>query len=95
MSKINYNINSTFNFRDLITYTGKNYALFGTIQGKIKGIDAYIVSLKVSSIWGWEMTFLITNVGVPNRHLEVEWGRFYGGDREFIIPGDKLTKVQR
>ena len=58
------------------------------IRGKVKGCDLYVVSAP--------STYRIENLakvyGSPNRHLELEWGRFSGQKNEFIIPAGDLGK---
>lgn len=91
------NGNVKFNFRDSIkiAHIGDQYdrCTHGIIQGKIKDIDAYVISANTGDYGKYNP--ITMRFGHPNRHLELEWGRFYGGSREFIVPVDVLEVGDR
>lgn len=67
------------------------YAPFtGEIRAKIKGINAYVVS--IPSVANYVLGKLLEIYGFPNRYLELEWGGWTGRDNEFVIGIDKLTR---
>lgn len=58
----------------------------GVIKGKIKDLDCYVVLFSTG--------IKKPEYGFPNRHLELEWGKFSGYDNECIVPSNKLKKSQ-
>lgn len=67
----------------------------GSISGKVKDSNLYTVIFDRSIFASHdrirkyiEMTF-----GVPNRHLPLQWGKYYGYYNECIIPAEHLTLV--
>ena len=62
------------------------YHFGGTVIGKLKGIDAWVV--EISSI-----DVRYTNARIPNRHLELEWGHFGGRERETVVLLEEIKGV--
>lgn len=65
----------------------------GSVFGKIKDKDAYVVSLR-----GLDLNNRLavrTKFGYPNRHLKLEWGSYAGTSEEFIIGIDDLEKYTK
>lgn len=72
----------------IITNAARRFGcvLCGTVSGKIKGIDAYIINFIVGVPH-------LESFGAPNRHLELEWGRFTGQDGESIVLATEMGKT--
>ncbi len=66
--------------------------LAGSVYGKIKDKNAYVVSLRGVAM---DLNILIKTFGYPNRHLPLEWGNYTGGEHEFIVNGKDLIRVDR
>lgn len=83
-----------FDYKDKIKIknTVINFPTFGSVYGKIKDKEAYVVSLHT----GGEIKeqTLRNKLGYPNRHLELDWGSFTGSSKEFIVAADVLEKRQ-
>lgn len=67
---------------------GWNYA--GTIAAKVSGVDAYVV--RFQSMRAPQLHKIISKLGLPNRHLELEWGDWTGCDTEFVIPTKDIQR---
>jgi len=67
----------------------------GSIAGRVADSDLYTVIFD-RTIFArhdrirkyMEMTF-----GIPNRHLPLQWGKYYGYYNECILPAEHLTLV--
>jgi hypothetical protein len=60
-----------------------------TIQAKVND-ELYVVLFHSSTPHTIEN--MAEYYGLPNRHLELEWGKFNGIDVEFIVPAKDITK---
>jgi hypothetical protein len=75
-----------------------------TVRGKVSGMNVYLVLLDDRSFVGTSnikvyyhslterMNSAAGKYGYPIRHLELEWGSFYGYDGEFLVPADDLER---
>jgi hypothetical protein len=63
----------------------------GVVIAKVKGVDAYVV--KFQSMKESQLHRLISKRGLPNRHLELEWGNWSGSDTEFVIHTKDMQRV--
>ena len=55
------------------------------VRGKVKGLDCYVV-LFPASCSDSTLSNITIRFGFPNRHLELEWGKFSGYKNEYILP---------
>ena len=64
----------------------------GTVNGKIKNMDAYIVDTG-------EIDNVLWNTGtysrIPNRHLVLDWGHFSGKKGEIVVLKEEIVKVHK
>lgn len=67
---------------------GHRGPVFGSIFGKVKDKDAYVVSLRSAQ----GQLYFIERFGFPNRNLQLEWGAYTGSEYEYIINGEDLVK---
>lgn len=65
-------------------------SISGIIIGKIKDIDAYVVSAKFNIFEKLGYKRERNRCGYPNRNLPLEWGKFKGNDNEFIVSGSSM-----
>ena len=72
-----------FNFGEEVEITDCKYN--ARVRGKIKDIDCYIIlfpaSFGDSAIINYNIRF-----GLPNRHLDLAWGKFSGYTNEYVVP---------
>ena len=66
-------------------------AIKAIVAGKVANANAYVV-LAVGLL-EYELHWLKNRYGYPIRQIELEWGKFFGIDNEFIISEDDIMKV--
>jgi len=63
------------------------------IKGKLKNINTYVVILSSSSNnYSTYITEIRKKIGMPIRHIGLEWGHFSGADNEFTVPVEYLER---
>ena len=64
---------------------GAMFPFIGVVNGKLKGIDAWVVEIDDGYYW---------QTRKPNRHLELEWGHYSGKECESIVLAEEIVGVQ-
>jgi hypothetical protein len=62
--------------------------LYGRIRGKVKDIEAYVIEIGNLGV-GTTLQY-VEWFGLPNRHLELEWGSWLGTDGEFVLSAQDM-----
>lgn len=76
---------SDFAYGELVEINNDDVA---RIKGKVKDLDCYVVLAERPA-----NISLIIQLGIPNRHLKLEWGSFKGFPNEFIVPATIIRKL--
>lgn len=63
--------------------------LEGIVVGKIKNVNAYIIA---TTIPGETNAILFRRFGLPIRNIELDFGKFSGSNKEYVISGKLLTE---
>lgn len=89
-----------FYLKQRVSIVGEDYTSYGIIQGKLKS-DAYVIFIQSVSkmktmcrFWGYSgegYKALKNKYGCPIRHMELEWGKFMGTDKEIIVPAEDIS----
>jgi len=69
----------------------------GSISGRVRDSDLYTVIFDRSLLAGHDRIrkFMEMTFGIPNRHLPLQWGKYYGYYNECIIPAEHLILVSQ
>lgn len=78
-----------FNFGEEVEITDCKHT--GRVRGRIKDTECYVV-LFPASLGGNTLINYNIRFGLPNRHLELAWGKFSGYPNEYIIPAHMMKR---
>jgi hypothetical protein len=91
MTPITTTDSPTFLLGDQLSFDTGVWACRGTITGKIKDADLYVIT--VPSLNANMIHKIVIAYGLPNRNLSLDWGKWGGYDSEFVIPANKLRYI--